>query len=343
MNRLRSDEGFVSLFTCIMISLLLVIITVGLISIESLQLRKAEDSEQSLRAYYTAEGGIEDAVSKILSGTITPSVGANVCNSDTAYDPTGDAGWTCQEVTFSGNPTGKLTTPDAAVTVDPGQTVPAYQSVLLEWDVSTNPNAGRYNVNLAGGLPSEAAYTANYSAAPVELSIVQYPNGLFSSTNANLTLENALIVPAVGAGPGTVDYALPGFTTNGPFKGNCQPERTVGFGGMPTTYNCYAVLTGLNPGFDYLFRLRSRYMPSSYQMTFYTGPNGTGAVVPVSDGTATIDVTAKAGSTYRRVVAKLPLTQGAASGLNYVMYSDTDICKNFDVINNVPQNPYPCP
>jgi hypothetical protein len=43
------------------------------------------------------------------------------------------------------------------------------------------------------------------------------------------------------------------------------------------------------------------------------------------------------------VISKLPLNKSAAAGLNYVIYSDSNICKNFDVINNVAQSgcPYP--
>jgi len=67
-------------------------------------------------------------------------------------------------------------------------------------------------------------------------------------------------------------------------------------------------------------------------MTFLNGAS----VVTVPDGTATIDVTAKAGQTFRRVISKLPINGGAAGGLNYVMYSDTNICKAFDVMNNLP-------
>jgi hypothetical protein len=93
----------------------------------------------------------------------------------------------------------------------------------------------------------------------------------------------------------------------------------------------------LNATSNYIFRLRSRYTASAYRVTFKTGSNGGGAVVTVPDGTATIDVTARAGQTYRRVISKLPLNPSASAGLNYVMYSDTDICKNFEVIDNVAQ------
>ena len=66
-------------------------------------------------------------------------------------------------------------------------------------------------------------------------------------------------------------------------------------------------------------------------MTFLNG----GTIVKVPDGTATIDVTARAGQTYRRVISKLPINGGASNGLNYVMYSDTNICKGFNVMNNL--------
>jgi hypothetical protein len=71
-------------------------------------------------------------------------------------------------------------------------------------------------------------------------------------------------------------------------------------------------------------------------MTFI---DAAGNVVPVPDGTATIDVTAKAGQTYRRVISKLPLSRGAEAGLNYVIYSDTNVCKNFTVLDNVAPAP----
>lgn len=349
MNRIKKQDGFVSLLTCIIISLLLLVLTISLASIEDLQLVKAEDSEQSIRAYYTAEAGVEDAVSKVLSGTITPTLDDDVCNQDLTYDVPGDAGWTCQQVSFMGSPQGKLTTPDQAVSISPGKTNPAYGSVLIEWDQSPDANAAMYNVNLGGGFPSQAAYVASYAPAPIELSIVEYPNGGFSSNQVcnghgqpagcAVTLENAVLVPGGGAS-GLVNYSTTNaFTQNGPFKANCAPREATGAPGFAgkTGYNCYAILSGLNTGNDYLFRLRSLYAASSYRLTFYSGNDGNGSVVPIPTGEALIDVTAKAGQAYRRVIYDMPLEDGAASGLNYVMYSDTNICKNFDVINNVAQ------
>jgi hypothetical protein len=325
------SKGFVSLFTTIMISLLLIILTTSLVSLEVLQLRKSEDSEQSLRAYYIAEAGVEDAVSQVLTNPTDRT--DKPCASNVGYDTAGSASWTCQRISFSGSPVGKLEAPDAAKTVDPGHVAGGYGSVIVEWNQSVN--AGNYNVP-TGGLPSAAGY-APYAAPPLELAIVSYPTGGFAASQVGtaVKLQNALIVPR-GLGASVVDgLALPG---HGQWSASCaalsvRPTYNVG-GTVLGGYNCYAVITGLQTNLDYLFRVRSRYLPTAYRMTFKQNADGSGLVVKVPDGTATIDVTAKAGDTYRRVLTKLPLNSGAASGLDYVMYSDTNICKNFDVVNN---------
>ncbi|HVQ43629.1 MAG TPA: hypothetical protein VMT30_01555 [Candidatus Saccharimonadia bacterium] len=347
----QSENGFVSLLTCIMLSLLLLVITISMASLQSLQLRKAEDSEQTLRAYYSAEAGVEDAVSKVLSKTIAQGVGDNTCNASTGFDASGAAEWTCQYVSFSGNPTGKLDHPDSAKTVDP-LNVP-YQSVIIEWNQSTNIAAAFHNrpALLGGTFPTAAAYASSPFDPPLELAVLEYPSGGFGSNQVctrpgvpagcQALLQNLVLVPEGGA-VSTVAYGT--LLGHGPWNGNCgNLGRTYSPGGLTLTgYNCYAVLTGLSAAKNYLFRLRSRYAASSYRMTFRSGPNGTGATVTVPDGTATIDVTARAGQTFRRVISKLPLNKSAASMLNFVIYSDTDVCKNFDVIDNVPSAPPAC-
>lgn len=346
-----NDNGFVSLFTCIMISLLLLVITISLVSIEALQLRKAADSEQTLRAYYTAEAGVEDAVGKVLSKTIAPGLGDNICNSSVSFDASGASGWTCQQVSFSGNPEGKLDSADASKTIDPGATVPHYSSVIVQWNQSLNPAPAFYSqpALMAGAFPTGAAYNA---VPPLEISMLEYQPGGFAAsqvcTNGALPvgcvakLQNMVIVPE-GASPSTITYGS--LLGHGPWAGNCgKLGRAVApLGGtVLNNYNCYAVITGFPVTQNYLFRIRSRYAASSYKLSFKTGAGGAGVSVPVPDGTATIDVTAKAGQTYRRVISKLPLNNSAASGLNFVIYSDTDVCKNFDVFDNVASAPPSC-
>lgn len=338
----NNEQGLVSLFTTILISLLLIIITTSLVTLEVLQLRKSEDSEQSLRAYYIAEAGIESAVNKILANP-TDRTDQNCTDSaagSTNYDlsdPTSN--WTCQRISFSGSPMGTLV-PDQGKTVDPGKVIGGYRSVIVEWGQSNNTDPTKYSF-IGANLPSDAGYQSSaYKAPPIEIALVTYPDALIpaNTVGGSIKLENALIVPrGTGFSPIVDVSILPG---HGQWQGNCGPSSRTYINGM-SGYNCYAILNGLNGSTaNYIFRLRSRYEGAAFRMTFMSNIDGGGAVVKVPDGTATIDVTAKAGMSHRRVLTKLPLGTGAAPGLDYVIYSDNDICKNFSVINNAfPSSP----
>lgn len=352
------EQGFVSLLTCIMLSLLIIVVTLSLVTIESLQLQKSDDSEQALRAYYASEAGVEDAAAQVLSGSVP---GDETCNQNKVFenDASGQAGWTCQTIKFDGTPAGKLSQADQAVTIDPG-TGGGYNSVLLEWNTNGNA-AGNYDV--PGALPDAATYASTYAAPPLELTVVQYQTTfntnnmctVYSAPNCTVTVQNALMVPRGPGATGQVDYnagKAGGFSGHGPYDANCgalgRPLTAAwqGYlnGQTNADYNCYAVIMKFTGGSNFLFRLRSRYLPSDYQMIFKTAADGNGSkVTNLPTGSVTIDVTARAGQSYRRVISQLPLNRGASGGLNYVMYSDTDICKNFDVLNNAAPASGSCP
>lgn len=341
LRRPNVERGFVSLLTTILISLLLSIITLSVISLEALQLRKSEDAEQSLRAYYVAEAGIENAAAKVLSGSITANQSCQTGNPTS--NPTTDGVWTCQQIEFTGSPFGVLGQPDVATTVNPGSTTPRYHSVVIAWNQSNDANPAHYT--MPGTFPAAGAYTA--AAPPLEVQIVQYPAGGFTPTDANLTLENMVLTPGGVSGNTAVSYTAANFTTASPYSTYCAPLSQSLPGALATllgtttpSYNCYMVLQNLDTGGtpnNYLFRIRSRYNSSAYQMTFKTGATGNGVTVDVPTGTAILDVTAHVGTEYRRVLSELPIGRSANGGLNYVMYSDTDICKDFNVINDAAQ------
>lgn len=201
----------------------------------------------------------------------------------------------------------------------------------------------------AGGYAG-AACAGACSVPPIELAVIDYPNSPVqasdvcktagASPGCKIHLQNMVIAPN-GLTPGYVaPYDTTGaFATHGPFAGNCGPLNRAlpaALGGGTLNYNCYALISNLTAN-NFMFRLRSRYVKTAYKMVFRSGAGGGGVDVPVPDGTATIDVTANSGLTYRRVISKLPLNKSAAAGLNYVIYSDSNICKNFDIINNVAQ------
>ena len=333
------ESGFVSLLTAILVSLLLLVITMSMIVIEVAQLRKASDSEQSLRAYYTAEAGVEDAVNRVLNKSQTTDQNCSNSSgvplggaSQGTIDPTGSASWTCQQISFSGAPSGRLDRPDVTKTVDAGMAT--FRSVQVEWDQS----AEGLSDTAPALLPSQAGYAGSTPPfmPPLEITVIRFPQtpipvrtndfctGSLTPANSICTvlLQNVLLIPGGPGGANNLAYN-DGFASGGPYQANCTNAR------LP--YHCSIRLTGFSSSANYVFRLRSKYAGSAYRLTFY---NPAGNPVSVPDGTATVDVTARAGNTFRRTITKVPITNGATSGLDYVVFSDSGVCKSFQVIND---------
>jgi hypothetical protein len=321
---LKRQDGAVALLTTIIISILLTIITTGLLTLMVAELRQANDAEQSVRAYYAAQSGVEDAIAKVVTALGNPNKTDQTCatagSQNLDLDNTGGTavGWSCQQILYSGSPSGSLPVPDKAVQIDIGNS--NVGSVKVEWDLSKAPPANFYNAPATFPASPSWAY-----AAPLETTIVEYNKGAFSAnTPGAITLRNAVFKPHIG-GTSSTPLANIGATAKNPINGVCVQSTTA--------YHCSAIIANLSAAKNYLFRLRSRYVGTDYKLTFYAGATGNGAVVNVPDGTATIDITAKAGDSFRRVIYKVPYSRGAAQGLDYVIYSEDDICKNFSQIN----------
>jgi hypothetical protein len=232
--------------------------------------------------------------------------------------------------------------------------------MVIEWAQSTSTVPAQFTTTVP--FQTQAAYSAR--VPPLEVQIVEYPRNGFASTqvcthklgatwqpaNCQVKLQNVLLIPG-GAAPAngsSVDYGAIADNANpaANFRASCRPlPRTITRNVVtePSNYNCYAIIRNMTASKDFVFRLRTRYQAAPYRVRFFASPTAIGQHIDVPDGTATIDVTAKAGQTYRRVISKLPLGQGASAGLNYVMYSDGNVCKNFDVLDNNASSgcPYP--
>lgn len=334
----QSERGAVALLTTIVISMLLVIITGGIITLMAAEVRQSNDAEQSVRAFYAAQSGVEDALSRVQGAaagplpadqTCTASSSATTQNLDLDATQAGVVGWTCQEIKFSSTPTGTLNQPDDAIQIDPGNT--AFGSLTVEWDTKQGQPASYY------AAPANFTPAAAWQwAPPVELTVVEYPLGTFNPSVNNpatgrpyIETRNALVRPSNGilGAPQNIQTLL---GTN-PFRGSCAPGGSA--------YHCRMDFTGFSAAKNYVLRLRSRYAGTGYRLTFHAGASTASATVAVPDGTASIDVTAKAGDVYRRVVYKVPYKQGALGGLNYVIFADGDVCKDFSVLNGAIATP----
>jgi hypothetical protein len=317
----QGDRGAVALMTSIIISILLTIITTGLVSVMASELRQSSDAEQSTLAFYAAQSGVEDGVQKVLARLQAHDVtsAAQACDSTThPVVLSTTVSWTCQSIKFSGTPEGVLPGPEQAVNIDIAG-APVFDTMVLSWDASARPNNSDFNM----GIPLPAT---GWTGAPaIELTELDY---------------NIIARPSTGSADNVNLGVLPAQPLNNPYSGHCVNDPDKQAAGDTNPYHCFITVTGWAGSHrGYVFRLRSRYSGTAYRLEFFNG----GVPVDVPDGTATIDVTAKAGSVSRRVISKVPIINGALGSLNYVIFTDNNICKNYEIVAGLLNgDTYPC-
>jgi hypothetical protein len=77
--------------------------------------------------------------------------------------------------------------------------------------------------------------------------------------------------------------------------------------------------------------LKTRYNSARYRVSVLGDGN---VPLAIPGAMYTIDVTARAGETFRRIQTSFPIGETSPTslpGLDYVLYSDTDICKSFEL------------
>jgi hypothetical protein len=86
-------------------------------------------------------------------------------------------------------------------------------------------------------------------------------------------------------------------------------------------------------------RLRAWHAGTHYKVTAFAG----GTQIDIPDQYLTIDVTGKAGDSYRRLIVKKRYQAGIFSIFDFVMASKTDLCKSFGIYNNGDPSINNCP
>jgi hypothetical protein len=343
---MRTQSGIVALVTSIVVGLLLVVITAGAISIMSSELRQASDFDQSIKAYYAAESGLEDAIAKIRTDlnagvpleTIldAENSAANKCLPFNASDAdlSGDGGgdytrasvsYTCQIVESLTQKIEGVAREEEPIQIDLSSMADSYNAIRISW----NQRGAERDPQIYGAIP--AGFPSNDTAdkwagvypAVMELALIKYPKASeFDSTE--IRLQSYIAKPTSALGRTTIPYD-PGFRQN-PHDTTCTPSAT------PGNYDCVATITGINDENTnrFILRFTARYTSAHYKVEVLQGN------IPrtIPGAQMTIDVTGKAGDVYRRVRATVPI--GAPAPRNPVLLANESICKVFEVtrINN---------
>lgn len=317
-----------SLLTVIFLALLLTIVTVSFIRLAIIEQRQATDDDLTTRAFYAAESGVEDgkrALALSQSGG-TVNLNADVCQPADVV-PSGllsadlSTEYTCQLIHLT--PGDFLAQLDAweAVTI-PLTSADPFNKVKIEWHQpeASQPYTVRGNSDL--GLPTAPDWISAEYPSMLRAAIFWHPPGsTFASTSPDVGQYALFINPASSNNP--LSSANNGQVVNG----FC--DAAVAGGG----YACSATITGVSPPGPRVFylRLQSLYVGTDVRVTLLDNSGE----VDLEDVQAAIDVTGRAGDVYRRIEARVPLTQFDYPFPDIALWSNTDICKNFTVTNDI--------
>ncbi len=347
----NKERGAVALITAMVVSILLLITTSGMVALTLKSLKGSTDGAQSTKAYYAAEGGLEEALLKIRNKKPADNCPGSANTPESAKDGV----VTCVKTSTTPTQVEGTLDADQSVQIDLSG-VAGLQTVGIEWSTPTGTGATPYSAATipqysdANGSKFVSRGTAWLASAPavLEVGAIQFPAAdqfLISDVQYyQATLAPKSITPghpsySIGQSNGTATSALAnlydfddGNNLNKPFVVGCREAAP---------YQCKATAFDLKgstgtQGKKYMLRLKSRYNGASYKITVY-GANNAPLVIP--GAMYTIDVTARAGDTFRRIQTSFPVGEApnmSMDGLDYVLYSDTDICKSFELQGTSP-------
>ena len=325
-----NQHGAVSLLSVVIFATIITVVIAAYIHSAISQQTEASNYDFGTRAYYSAESGVQDAVRGMNVNPALKANGQNTCqpltNASAPGQPAGQLGssselglsYTCQLITTKLT---QLTGPvgdslNATVRLNPVS--PGQYNVVINWS-KTDKNA---NIVLQGRTdtsktvyPRDQWKNADGTAIHplLRVSIISIPKAGFNrdSIKQNVFFLNPISsVPTDGATTATFAEAAAGTQAPEKIVANAQcyaNNATNTFGG----FSCQRTI-GLS-GYDFAnynvyLRMHSIYGDSNFGVSLV--PTAGGAPVELANTQATIDVTGKAASVYRRVRQTVPIDGG---------------------------------
>lgn len=354
INFKKPDRGVAALMVVSAFALLFIALVVGLSVVSLREQREAGDIDQTNRANAIAEQGIADAFS-ILDND--PSHREKTCTQK--LDSNGN-GWTCRTITATpGEPEGALDRDesdlirvDKSEFEDTSKPVRYSTSMAVEYCSEADIRAG-VDCKLTGANPFST--TTPYPTYPpiltapaaLELSFIYWTPSLTSPDpdggNNEVSPADPIKVKTFLVSP-TLDDQSP-LHSPPKLKSKCSSTPTdsyyckITYGGSDQI-DIGAILGGPAQDFRTVVKVKARYNASHYKMTFENNKLPAGnQIVPVPATNYLIDVTAKAGNIYRRIIARRKIEQTVSEGVfDNALFAASNICKTMTVKNDLSLN-----
>lgn len=343
----NSESGAMAMITVVFLALLLSIMTLSFVRLSVREQRQAIDDSLTNRAFYAAESGLEDAKRAlqrnfdtdpgndvVLNATSCRAADLPLLTYDTPANPDAvvlsadlNTFYTCQLI--------DLSPPDYQAELDEwgAVTLPlvpagggAFSNVVIEWhQKGPSPYNGDYVLPASAATPNlddygtwrtgvgrPAMLRAQFFSTPASGNLSR---ASFASTAGFLRpsdngLTTAQSVSAVGYDKNVLNF-------------RCEDLGTISDG----EYACTAILSGFDSSRLNYLHLNSLYRSTNVRVSLVSS---TGSELPMQDAQAIVDVTGRASDVYRRIEARVALTQVYPLP-DYAIWANEEICKDFTI------------
>lgn len=357
MSKKLVRSGAVSMLTVIMLSIFLSLITTGFVRLMVSYQRESTNSDLSMRAYYAAQSGFEDAERLINAGHISASQntcppvkpdqpaqhdssGISVANSDSKID----AAYTCELISF----------PESS-NVQSFDNVGVNQAVVFPVTPKNVPTSGKLTLTVKwtpGDNPRQASGKSlpdvNYwqSAGGGAPAMMRANVVWANSSDVNLNSQAYFLNPSSGNNKNPIDSGDDEATVNLNGSGglpksddpsaHVDPIKNVQCQGSGDTVQCSGDINLSNVSTSSTIFLVLRPIYANVDSVSVTSTH-TGTVANYKSGQVSIDITGKAGNVYRRIKQSIPYGKFAATKLSsknvsdFALVAGDGICKQISI------------
>ncbi len=348
MKRL-DQQGAAAILSVVIFSIIITVVVTAYLRIAISGQAEALNFDFSTRAYYAAESGIQDALREINtnSGYTSKDQCGNFVPSGSSgkLDANGHLAYTCQlidttpsSIDFSvGQDTNGMARLLPAVMTD----LPGTYDLVIRWSSKKDAVNGQLDVRDGAdtSFPGQLQWvtnTGNTIHPALRAAMITYPLNKSPLASGDVK-QNVFFLNPVKLGSGLV--SINGVTPPTPQQA-VQAARCYDYKSA-TTFDGYLCeqrmrLTGYNLSQVALYaRLHSLYGQTAVQLSLTK--EGSNEKIPLTGSVIQIDVTGKAGNTYRRVRQTYNLNNGVIMDNlpEAAVIAGDGICKHYSITDQV--------
>lgn len=317
--KLGQQQGFVAIFSVIIIMMVMTLIAVGFASLAQRAQRRTLDNQLSVQAYYAAESGVNDAIEFLENGN--GDYVREDCNDalpsgfpSSVIDGVLGVEYTCLLITDAEDLRyTNITSTIATIKSEDGSN---FNNITFEWSGPGQPSGSDENFRPADGWGNR-------------VDVLRVDLTPLNNLNRSSLIGNTytfFLYPLSGSGTNSTTLPAPSETGKGQrIMTGCNPDGSIWVCRMEAN---------IAPGNNFAVRVKGLY-GNPFNLTITPAFNNT--TRRLADGQKNIDVTGKANDVLRRIQVRVPVDGGLGDsdrfGLRdaYGLTVGDHICKRYFV------------